>query len=61
MKNILQNKQNLGMLKGRKINKESKLDTIKCLKEGGFAEGTRCPCCQRDYVMGIEIVQCSFF
>ena len=33
MKNILQNKQNLGMLKGRKINKESKVDTIKCLKE----------------------------
>lgn len=44
---------------GRKINEESKLDTIKCLKEGGFGEGTRCPWGQHDHVTGTKIVQCS--
>ena len=49
------------MLKGHKINEESKLDTIKCLKEGGSAEGTRCLCCQCDSVMCTEIVWWCFF
>ena len=44
-------KQNIGMLKGHKIKEKSKLGTIKYLKEGGFAKGTRSHCYQHDCIL----------
>lgn len=39
------------MLKGHTINEESKLGTIKCLTEGGFAKGTSSHCYQHDCIL----------
>lgn len=39
------------MLRRHRIKAESKLGTIKYLKDGGFTEGARSHCCQHDHIL----------
>lgn len=51
MQNIIQNEQNTRLLKECKIEEESMLSTIKCLKEGGFVKSTRSHHCQHNCIL----------